>query len=145
MLKRTKKGAMESLNMLKIFFYIHFVVDIMTAIPLFINPEVFLKTLGWQVVDPLSARVVAAALFGIGIESFLVRNSGLESFSGMLSLKIIWSAAVIAGIGVSIFENVQNSPVSLWVILIIFIIFNILWIYWKIRLKGIMQNKKYSD
>jgi NADH:ubiquinone oxidoreductase subunit K len=48
-----------------------------------------LTLLGFQTVDPVASRLVAAALFGIGIESLLVRRAPLDRFVSMLSLKII--------------------------------------------------------
>ena len=75
---------------LRFWFVIHFVIDILFAIPLFIAPEWMLTIFGWHTVDPLTSRLVAAALFGIGIESYLGRNAGIEYFRGMLNLKLIW-------------------------------------------------------
>ncbi len=47
---------------LRIWFIVHFVVDISFAIPLFISPLWFLDILGWKTVDPIAARMVAIAL-----------------------------------------------------------------------------------
>ena len=86
---------------LRRWFILHFVVDVVIAVPIFFAPREVLGFFGWVRVDPLAARLAAAALFGIGIESFMGRNAGRESFKGMLQLKIIWSAfATIATAGV---------------------------------------------
>lgn len=116
-------------------FVFHCVVDCIFAVPLFFFPEFFLSLLGWQTVDPLAARLVAAALFGIGIESYLGRNSGVEAFKGMLNLKVIWSMAAVAGIAWSLAEGLHDRTVWLWVLLAIFVIFNGVWVYWRIRLE----------
>ena len=76
---------------LKVWFVVHCALDVIFAIPLLLVPVRFLHLLGWTDVDPIASRLVAAALFGIGLESFLGRNSGPESYHGMLRLKIIWS------------------------------------------------------
>jgi len=133
--------AGNNINTLKILFFIHFVIDVLIAIPLFIIPEVFLKALGWQVIDPVAARLVAAALFGIGIESLFIKNSGPESFGGMLNLKIIWSGAAMVGIGISIFQDAPKNHIFLWMVLLIFFIFNLIWIYWKMRLNSMTKDR----
>ncbi len=65
-------------NALRIWFVIHFIADISFALPMFLFPIKFLSLLGWINVDPIAARLVAAALFGIGIESLLGRNATVE-------------------------------------------------------------------
>ncbi|MFW5790389.1 MAG: hypothetical protein ACOCWE_03955 [Bacillota bacterium] len=119
-------------NWLSRFFVLHFIIDMIFAIPLFFFPESFLSFFGWQAVDPVMTRLVAAALFGIGIESLLGRNGSRESFKAMLNLKIIWSLGAIGGLLLSM----EQSPADfiIWVVLFTFIAFNILWVYWRIRL-----------
>jgi hypothetical protein len=120
---------------LRSWFVVHFVVDMLFAIPLMLAPEVFLGMLGWQQVDTFTARLVAAALFGIGIESWLGRNAGREAFIGMLNLKIIWSIAAVVGIGLSLIEGKQGRPLAAWAVLVVFVAFNALWVYWRWRLQ----------
>ena len=67
-------------SVLRKWFVVHFIADILFALPMFIIPVQFFTILGWQVVDPIATRMVAAALFGIGIESLLSRNASKESF-----------------------------------------------------------------
>lgn len=119
---------------LSVWFIIHFIADITFAIPLLVIPVQFLSFFGWQTVDPVAARIVAAALFGIGIESFLGRNSSPDSFKNMLNLKIIWSLATIIGLIWSLADNAHGRPLGLWLILIIFIGFNGLWVFWRVRI-----------
>lgn len=114
-------------------FIVHFALDIVFAVPLMVAPSFFLTLLGWDVVDPVTSRIVAAALFGIGLESLLNRKGSRSSFRTMLNLKIIWSFAAVAGIGLSLIQDADQPPV-LWGILGIFAGFNGLWIYWKIRM-----------
>jgi hypothetical protein len=82
---------------LRRWFVIHFVADIIFEVPLVLVPASLLRALGWPTVDPLTARMVGAALAGIGIESLLCRNDGIEAFRTMLRLKCIWSGAAIVG------------------------------------------------
>jgi hypothetical protein len=74
-------------------------------------------------------------LFGIGIESYLGRSANLETYRNMLTLKIIWSISAVAGIGISLARGVQGNPPFVWLILVIFASFNLLWVYWRIRLR----------
>jgi hypothetical protein len=122
-------------NALRKWFVIHFWVDILFAIPLMLVPVEMLSMMGWQTVDAYTGRLVAAALFGIGIESYLGRNAGVESFRNMLNLKIIWSLAAVLGIGISLAQNAQDNPLMAWGILAIFVGFNFLWVYWRLGLR----------
>lgn len=129
-----KKGQ-EVPRALRIWFTIHFAADILFALPLLIAPVAFLSALGWNVVDPLTARMVAAALFGIGTESLLSRNSSKESFRTMLRLKIIWSAAALTGLLIGLISGLFGIWLVGVSLFLIFFLFNILWIYWFVRLK----------
>ena len=121
---------------LRNWFVVHAVVDLLFGIPLMLMPVFTLELFGWQTMDVISARVVAAALFGIGIESYIGRNAGREGFLGMLNLKIIWSLAVILGVSWSLLNNAQGAPMMGWVLVGVFLAFNFLWIYWRIKLKS---------
>lgn len=116
---------------LRKWFVVHFIADILFAIPLIIAPEMLLKPLGWTVVDPVVSRVVGAALVGIGGESLLGRNADLESFRTMLRLKVLWSGTVIVGLIISL---LQGAPWGTWGFLAIFVAFSGLWMYWARRL-----------
>jgi len=119
---------------LRTLFVVHFLADISFAVPLLVVPELFLSVLGWSVIDPFAARLVAAALFGIGIESLLSRNAPPESFRSMLSLKIIWSSAAILGMLFTIIQYPWFRMVTSYAFMLVFIVFNIVWVYWKLRL-----------
>jgi hypothetical protein len=118
---------------LRAWFVIHFVADLLFAIPLFIAPRAVLTLLGWHEVDPLATRMIAAALFGIGIQSWIGRNESADAFRGMLNLKVIWSSTATVGIAWSI---VQGSPPMAWGFVAIFGGFCGVWSYWRMRLGG---------
>ena len=65
---------------LRVFFIVHFAIDIVFAIPLFLFPTDFLEYFGWALVDPVASRIAAAALFGIGVESLIGSRASNESF-----------------------------------------------------------------
>ncbi len=120
---------------LKRWFVLHCVVDLLVALPLFVAPQEVLGLLGWQAVDPFAARLVAAALFGIGVESWLGRNAGRESFRGMLQLKIIWSGFATVGLAWSVIEGGLRYPFIGWTLVGVFAAFHALWWYWRLRLR----------
>ena len=121
-------------TILRVFFMIHFIVDVLFAIPLFVFPVTFLTFFGWGTVDPFTARLVAAALFGIGVESLIGSRGTNDSFIAMLNLKIIWSLSAVCGLVVSIAELSWQVAVFLWVVLGAFVAFNLLWFYLRILL-----------
>jgi len=98
-----------------------------------VAPVAFLSLFGWTTVDPFMTRLVAAALMGIGLESYLGRNAGVEAFQGMLNLKIIWSAFAVLGLVVSVLS--LGGPGMAWLIIAIFVGFNILWVYYRLQLR----------
>ena len=121
-------------NALKRWFVVHFVVDVVFAVPLLVAPRLFLGALGWSVVDPFSARLVAAALFAIGIESFLARHASVASYCSMITLKIIWSTAAILGMGLTVVESPAFRTPASYLLIGVFVGFNVVWVYWKKRL-----------
>ena len=126
-------------NSLRTWFVIHFVADIIFAMPLLLAPAPFLTFFGWTTIDPLAARLVGAALMGIGIESFLGRNAGLEAYKGMLNLKIIWSASATFGLLLTMMTI--GEPLMGWVLaLAIFGPFCALWIYYRIRIGSLTET-----
>ena len=120
---------------LKIWFIIHFIVDISFALPLFFAPTWFMTLLGWKTIDPITARMVAAALFGIGGESLLNINLSKDAFITMLNLKIIWSITAIIGFIIALADGIFGYPVVGFGLLAVFTVFNIIWIYWRLKLK----------
>ena len=119
---------------LRTWFVVHFWADILFALPLFLAPVEVLEILGWKQIDPYTARLTAAALFGIGIESLLGRNGDVEAFRAMLNLKVIWSATAVIGIGWSLVQGPHDRPLFAWAVLGIFIAFHALWQYWRYQL-----------
>ena len=119
---------------LRTWFVIHCVADVAFALPLLVIPVRFLTTLGWETVDPFAARLVAAALMGIGVESYLGRNAGLEAYRGMLNLKVIWSGTAVLGMAVTMASG--QGPWSGWALIAVFAAFNVLWVTYRLRLRG---------
>jgi hypothetical protein len=113
---------------LRSWFVVHFVLDLAFAIPLFVAPEALLGALGWPAVDPISARMVAAALFGIGTESLLMRRVGAEAFRVMLRFKCLWSGAALVGLGWAL---ARGAPVMVWGFFAIFAGFTLVWNYYR--------------
>jgi hypothetical protein len=117
---------------LRFWFVIHFIADIIAAIPLLLIPEKVLPLFGWQMVDPITTRLVGAALMGIGIESLLGRNASIDAFRAMLNLKIIWASSAVVALGLGTFIS---GIVAGWIIMIVFIVFLGIWTYYRILLR----------
>lgn len=118
---------------LRKWFVIHSIVDVIFAVPLMLAPVSTLQIFGWTAIDPLATRLVAAALVGIGVESYLGRNASAESFRTMLRLKILWSLAAICGIAATLWQG--GVPPVAWIVLAVFMFFSTLWIYYRLRLR----------
>ena len=120
-------------NGLRSWFVIHFVADILFAIPLLLFPQALLNLLSWQTYDPIMTRLVGAALMGIGVESLLGRNANADTFRAMLNLKVIWASSALIAIGIGIAEGAASTA---WLFLAIFFVFWCVWVYYRITLRA---------
>jgi len=119
-------------NGLRTWFVIHFVADVLFAIPLLFFPQALLNIFAWNSYDPIMTRLVGAALMGIGVESLLGRNAGTNTFRAMLNLKVIWASSALVAISLGIAEGA--SPIA-WAFLAIFFIFWCVWVYYRLALR----------
>jgi len=127
----TKNGH-DVPNGLRTWFVIHFAADILFGIPLLFFPQTALSLFGWTTYDPITSRLVGAALMGIGVESLLGRNASAETFRAMLNLKVIWASSALFAIGAGILEG---APPMAWGFFSIFFLFWCVWVYYRLRLK----------
>lgn len=114
---------------LRVWFFIHFIVDYIVAIPIFLFPNETLTFFGWGIIDPLTIRLIAAALFAIGGISFISRYSEAVVYKHLLVLKIIWSLFAVGGILLTV-STTGKIPLLGWIVLVIFIFFASIWIYY---------------
>jgi hypothetical protein len=110
---------------------VHFILDVLFGLPLLLAPELMLALFGWQEVDPILSRLVGAALMGIGVESLLGRDSGVEAYRAMLNLKVIWAGCAVLGIALGLANGGARFG---WVVLVIFAVFLGIWVYYRVRL-----------
>jgi len=118
---------------LRFWFVIHFVIDFIFAVPLLVAPVWLLTLFGFNNPDPFTARLVGAALLGIGGESLLGWEGSIDLFRAMLNLKIIWSLAAIGGILLTLIYS--SGPLMAYIILVIFACFSGLWIYYRVLIR----------
>ncbi|MBU0727999.1 hypothetical protein KKA95_04915 [Patescibacteria group bacterium] len=116
---------------LRIWFTIHFAVDMIFAFPLLFAPEWTLGLFGISMAASLTARLVGAALIGIGGVSLVVRHESADVFHALLTLKILWSLSAMVAILLYISEG---GPQTSWIILSVFLVFFFIWVYYKNRL-----------
>src|SRR5262245_39541556 len=81
--KEWHDAPMDVPESLRRWFVVHFVVDLVVAVPLLVAPRFFLGKLGWACVDPASARLVGAALVAIGGQSWIGRGAGVEVYKAL--------------------------------------------------------------
>ena len=112
---------------LRTWFLIHFIVDMLFAIPLLFFPEVIMPWFGWDDVDPVMSRLVGAALLGIGGESLFSRTASVDTFRALLRLKIIWAGGAILALGLGL---LGGGPLAAGGFLVVFIGFLGVWIYY---------------
>ena len=113
---------------LRTWFLIHFIAEMLFGVPLLLLPVATLAFFGLPVTDVLFARLVGAALLGIGGASLSMRQTGSETYRAMLDLKIIWSLAAIFAISLSL---IVGAPKIVWGFLLIFVTFSASWIYYR--------------
>lgn len=87
---------------------------------------------GWENVDPVTSRLVGAALLGIGGESLFSRNASRDTFRALLRLKIIWASGAVLGLGIALG---MGAPLAAWGFLAVFFLFLIVWLYYAIKLR----------
>ena len=115
---------------------VHFILDVFVAIPLLIAPGYVLSLVGLEWGNVVLARIIAAALMGIGIESYLGRYADKQGYLGMLRLKIIWSGTVMFGLVMSLLSK-ETDWASVRLLMGVFGFFNIVWVYWYIKLRDL--------
>ena len=119
-------------NSLRTWFVIHFIADVLFAIPLLFFPQALLNLFSWGHYDPIMTRLVGAALMGIGIESLLGRNADANTFRAMLNLKVIWASSALFAFGMGIVEGA--APIA-WAFFAIFFVFWCVWVYYRLALR----------
>ena len=120
-------------NGLRTWFVIHFVADVLFAIPLLLFPQFLLDLFSWKTYDPVMTRLVGAALMGIGIESYLGRDADVDTYRAMLNLKVIWASSALFAIGAGI---AQGAASTAWLFLGIFAIFWVVWVYYRVKIRA---------
>ena len=129
-------GLVEVPGSLRLWFAVHAVVDIAVAVPLLLAPEELLPRLGWPAVDPVSSRLVAAALAGIGVASWRSRHAGAAVVRSLLSLKLVWSVCAILGLVMAI---ARGAPPLAFLFLAVFLAFCGVWSHHAIRFRQLAR------
>lgn len=119
---------------LRRWFLAHFCIDLIFATPLLLFPSFFLLKIGFSVTSStlVFARLVGAALIGIGGESLLMHKKSKETFLAMLDLKLLWSFAAMIGLFISLLQGATFFLVSIFVV---FSLFFFVWFMYKKRLQ----------
>jgi hypothetical protein len=135
-------GEIEVPASLRLWFVVHAVVDLVAGVPLLMVPEVVLPRLGWTVVDPVAARLVGAALVGIGVTSWRTRKAGGAVIRALVGLKVVWSASAILALGIAI---ARGAPELTFLFLSIFLAFCGVWSHHAIRFRQLSRAPASSE
>ena len=117
---------------LKIWLFADFVINFIFAAPSFIAPKQFAGILNLPLLDPLGARMIAAAIIAISGISLIYLNGDPLSLKTIIDIKIIWSFAAMMAVAVSLTENLSMTG---WIMLLVFFISFGIWIYYKVNLQ----------
>ncbi|MBP9762786.1 hypothetical protein KBD34_04175 [Patescibacteria group bacterium] len=118
---------------LRTWFVVHFIIDALFAIPLFIAPHYVLGMFGWTTIDPVAGRLVASAFFAIGTTSLITRRADASSYRSLLILKLLWSGIALLGL----FINIANgAPAFAWIAVGVFVVLFIVWAYYYRQLRS---------
>ncbi len=118
---------------LKKWFQIHFAVDLIIAIPLFISPAYFLELAGYGGAPEVFVRIIAAALLAIGGTSYLMRNESIVAYRAMMILKIIWSDMAMIALVIAMYA--EGVSVVLGGAFTLFAVFYVVWMHFYGRLR----------
>lgn len=112
---------------LKRWFLVHFWIDYIFGLPLLFFPGFVLNIFGLGTSETIMARLVGAALLGIGGISLAAKEKSKENYESLLLMKIIWSISAIIGLSLSAILDFELKVIP---ILSIFVLFSIVWIYY---------------
>ncbi|HEX4403926.1 MAG TPA: hypothetical protein VH560_03810 [Polyangia bacterium] len=126
---------------LRSWFVIDAVVDFLAAAPLLAAPELVLRRLGWTCVDPISARLVGAALLANAAATFGARAAGVETYRALLRGKLLWCFAGAASMFVAVGAG---APSAAWAFLSMFIAFAGVWLHHTIRFRQ-LDNARAAE
>ena len=118
---------------LRNWFLVHFVLDFAFGIPLILVPEKLLSIFDFTSVETFTARLVGAALIGIGGASLWVHKGNKEQFLSMLELKLLWSGTGLVAILIS--YSAGSPALASLLFFSIFLIFFFVWLYYYKKLK----------
>jgi hypothetical protein len=94
----------------------HSAADIIYVISLLRFPKIILPRFVWTIDDPLSTRLVGAALLGTAVAPLHGRHASQEIFKALLNL-------------------IEGAPESAWFFLLIFVLILIIWSHYWIRFR----------
>jgi hypothetical protein len=117
---------------LRTWFLVDAVVDFLAAAPLLAAPGLLLRQLGWTCVDPISARLVGAAMLANAAATFASRAAGVETYRALLRGKLIWCVAGAASMFVAVGAG---APSAAWLFLSAFVAFAGIWLHHTIRFR----------
>ena len=133
---------MEVSRSLRSWFLVHAVASLVAGAALLAAPDLALHRLGWASADPVTARLVGAALLAFGAASLSARDATVEVCRAIVRLNTVWSFAAAAALFVGIGAG---APSSTWAFLSIFITFSGVWLHHAIRFRQLERAAALDD
>lgn len=133
---------MEIPTSLRHWFVAHAVIDVVCGIPLLLVPELLLPHLGWKTVDPVTARLVGAALLALGTQAWRSRAAGVDVYRALLGINVVWSAMVIIGMAIAI---AHDAPSAAFIVLSASLALCGVWTHHAIRFRQLSQLSATAD
>jgi hypothetical protein len=133
---------MEVPRSLRSWFVAHGAIAVAAALPLLAAPEHALGRLGWPAVDPVTSRLVGAALLALGATSLSARDASVEVCRAVLRLNLVWSLAAASALFVGVGAN---APSAAWVFLSSSIAFAGVWLHHLIRFRQLDRLATLDD
>jgi hypothetical protein len=127
---------------LRSWFIVDAVVDFLAAAPLLVAPELMLRRLGWTCVDPISARLVGAAMLANAVATFASRAAGVETYRALLRGKLIWCVAGAASMLIAVGSG---APSAAWLFLSMFVAFAGVWLHHAVRFRQVDGARAGGD
>src|SRR5258708_28213584 len=80
---------------LRTWFVVHAALALGAGVPLLCAPEWALSGLGWPNVDPVTSRLLGAALIAVGTQAYRLRAAGVEVYRALVGFNVVWSLGAV--------------------------------------------------
>ena len=121
------KGDVLMSKTLKYTFLVHAVVAVVFGLPMLIAPGRFLQAFGWKPIDPITSRILGAALLALAWSSYRGwRAREWAQVAIVVEIEAVYT--VLACVGLLRHLLFARYPAIVWLDFAIFALFAIAWV-----------------